>query len=557
MTSATIEFDVAVPMRDGTTLSADVYRPGGNGPWPVLVQRTPYGKGSTMTLVAALDALRALRRGYIVVQQDTRGRFQSDGQWLPWAFERTDGYDTVEWAASIPGSDGKVGMFGGSYTGNTQWAAAVTRPPHLVAIAPQITWSAPEDGIFYRGGALELGLNVWWSLLQSLGQFPKVATSTEDLFARFGTAIHDFDNLAATTYWELPSGASPAIARTGLPDIGTQRGLTDVDSIDEARVEGRYGDVAVPSLNVAGWFDVFSQGTIDNYLGARAAGLNSRLIVGPWDHGSAIGVTPGHVAGVNYGLRSIAPGADGTMTGVQLDWFDHYLAGKPDDGHESGVDIFVMGINQWRHEQEWPVERAVPTAFYFHSDGTLSTSEPSEDESLSEFDYDPSDPVPTTGGALVMAGSFPAGQLNQSVVEDREDVLVFTTAALTEAIEITGRVTASIFAATDGPSTDWVVRLCDVDEAGRSLNVVDGITRVHTESGRVDKTEIDLWSTSIVVAAGHRLRVQLTSSNFPRWDRNLNTGEPSQTATRIRVAHQTVHHDSTRPSRIVLPVVPD
>ena len=556
MSPATIEFDVPVPMRDGVVLRADIYRPAGEGPWPVLVQRTPYDKSSPMNTMM-LDVYKALLRGFIVVYQDTRGHFKSEGEWLPWAYERTDGYDTVEWAATIPGSNGKVGMVGASYTGHTQWAAAVTNPPHLAAIAPQVTWSTPEDGIFYRGGALEYGLNLWWSLVQSMAQYPKVATSTDDLLAKLGTTMQDYDRLSETTYWELPSGAAPSLARTGQPDIGTERGLRDPESIDEARVAGRYGDVVVPSLNTTGWFDVFLQGALDNYVGAREAGLTSRLIVGPWEHTSGGTLTPGHVAGVNYGLASLAPGSDGTMTGVQLDWFDHFLAGKPADAaHESGVDYFVLGINEWRHADQWPLPQALATAFYLHPDGTLSTTPPTDAESTSTYTYDPADPVPTTGGTLVMAASFPAGQLDQTAVEARDDVLVYTSEPLTEDLEITGRVAASIFASTDGPSTDWVVRLCDVDEHGRSLNITDGITRAATESGRIDENEIDLWSTSIVIRAGHRLRVHVTSSNFPRWDRNLNTGEDPTTATTIRIAHQTIHHDTTRPSRIILPVIP-
>ncbi|WP_256979041.1 CocE/NonD family hydrolase [Rhodococcus sp. 06-462-5] len=548
---------MSVPMRDGVVLRADIYRPAGDGPWPVLLQRTPYDKQMPLLVSSLLDTLKAVQRGYIVIHQDTRGRYKSDGEWLPWAFERTDGYDTVEWAATIPGSNGRVGMFGASYTGNTQWAAAVANPPHLAVIAPQLTWSEPTDGIFYRGGALEIGLNLYWSLAQSLSHYPKSSTSVDDLLAKVGTTIYDLDHLADETYWELPSGASPALARTGLPDIGTQRGLRDEASIDEARVAGRHGDVTVPSLNVSGWFDVFQQGSLDNFVDARQQGLTSRLIVGPWAHTSHLSTVPGHLGDVYYGLGSLPPSPDGTMTGIELDWFDHFLADKPADvAHESGVDIFVMGINEWRHEETWPLDRARATAFYLHPDGGLSVSAPTVLESASTYTYDPADPVTTTGGPLVMAGSYPAGAFDQAKVEARDDVLVYTSEPLTEDLEITGRVAASIFASTDGPSTDWVVRLCDVDEDGRSLNIVDGITRVTTENGRVNEHEIDLWSTSIVIRTGHRLRVQVTSSNFPRWDRNLNTGEDPTTGTTTRVAHQIVHHDTTRPSRLILPVIP-
>ncbi|WP_067901955.1 CocE/NonD family hydrolase [Nocardia vaccinii] len=556
MSSGTMEFDVPVTMRDGVVLRADVFRPAGEGPWPVALTRSPYNKRTPSIAGALIDVMRAVQRGYIVVLQDVRGRFESDGEWLPWAHERTDGYDTVEWAASIPGSNGQVVMFGGSYLGHTQWAAAVTRPPHLAAIVPQTTWSEPTDGIFYRGGALEFGLSVWWALAQALGQFPKSATSMEELYAKLTATIDDLDHAVERTLWELPSGAMPAIARTGQPDIGTERGLRDPDSIDEARVAGRYGEVGVPSLNVAGWFDVFLQGSLDNYVGAVREGLPSRLIIGPWEHQSANTTTPGHVGTVNYGLASLAPGSDGTMVGVQLDWYDEVLGRSTDLPPTSGVDLFVMGINQWRHEDEWPLSRAVPTEFYLHDGGGLSTTAPEATDAASEYTYDPADPVLTTGGSLIMSASFPPGQLDQRDVESRDDVLVFTSEPLTADLEITGRVTATIFAATDGPSTDWVARLCEVDANGRSVNVVDGITRVATTPGQVDEYEIDLWSTSIVIRTGHRLRVQITSSNFPRWDRNLNTGEDPTVATTLRVARQRIVHDADHPSRITLPVIP-
>jgi len=378
------------------------------------------------------------------------------------------------------------------------------------------------------------------------------------LLAKLGVSVDDFDRIAEAAYWELPSGASPPVARTGLPDTGLERGLRDPATIAEARVAGRHAEVLVPSLNIAGWYDAFQQGTIDNYIAAREQGLTARLIVGPWEHRSGASVTPGLLGEANYGLGSIAlPSADGTMTGVQLDWFDHFLADRPADvNHQSGVDIFVMGINQWRHEDHWPLARARSAEFYLHPGGQLSVSAPTDEQATSTYVYDPADPVPTTGGAMIIAGSFPAGPRDQQAVEARDDVLVFSTDPLTEDMEITGRIGATLFAATDGPSTDWVVRLCEVDEHGRSLNIVDGITRVRTESGRIDRIDVDLWSTSIVIKSGHRLRIHVTSSNFPRWDRNLNTGEDPITATEQRIAKQMIYHDATRPSRITLPIIP-
>lgn len=558
MNEAAIQFDVPVTMRDGVVLRADVYRPAGDGPWPVLLQRTPYLKGSPANL-NLLDTMIAVRRGYIVVQQDVRGRFASDGTWKPWVHEHADGYDTVAWAARLPGSNGTVGMFGASYTGNTQWSAASGRPPALRAIAPMVTWCDPSDGLHQRGGALELGLNTWWALQVALGQIPKAAANLEEMQTRMYGAMSDYDRLATETYWELPAGAHPPLARLAQPDLGLEEQLREPGADTPARVRGRHGEVTVPALNIGGWYDVFQQGTIDNYLAAKEAGLTTRLVMGPWTHTNFGGGFSWQIGDVNFGLSAFGPpSADGTMTTMLLDWYDRHLAASPSgsEASDEGVDLFVMGINQWRHEETWPLERARDTSFYLHAGGALSTEPPTDDESSTTFVYDPADPVPTTGGAMVMAFDHPAGPFDQRDVESRDDVVTFTTEPLAEDTEITGRVSATLFAATDGPSTDWVVRLCDVHPDGTSLNVVDGIRRVTTEPGRVDEVTVDLWSTSIVIRAGHRIRVQVTSSNFPRWDRNLNTGEPVTEGTTWRVAQQEIVHAAGRLSHVVLPLVP-
>jgi uncharacterized protein len=268
-----IDFDVPVPMRDGTVLRADVYRPAGPGPWPVLVQRIPYGKRLSVADLP-LDTLLAVSHGYIVAHQDTRGRFASDGEWSPWTYEQSDGHDTVQWAAHLPGSSGAVGMFGVSYTGNTSWTAA---------IAAQNTWSEPYDGLFMRGGALELGLNAWWTLTTGLGDLPKRLASAE-LLKAMGSLIADYDGLRDRTYWELPAGRLPLIDRYGGPDIGTQRALGDPDSSGFARVAGRHDAVTAPSLNVTGWYDVFLQGALDNHVAMAERGVPTKLFVGPWSH---------------------------------------------------------------------------------------------------------------------------------------------------------------------------------------------------------------------------------------------------------------------------------
>lgn len=552
MADMEIEFDVAAKMRDGTVLNADVYRPGGEGPWPVLLHRSPYGRRGNIQVL--LDPFEAVSRGYIVVHQDTRGRFSSDGEWLPFTYEIEDGYDTVKWAATLPGSSGVVGMFGGSYTGNTQWAAAVAAPPELRAIIPHITWSDPSDGLHFRGGAVELGLNGIWALTVGPGEIAKRhADDPAAAGAALAAVIADYDGLARHGYWELPAGALPAHTRHNLTDVGVARALADPANADGATITGKHTAVQAAVLNVGGWFDVFQQGTLDNFTAMTELGKPARLLVGPWTHGSLL---LGGLAGeVNFGLGSSYPviGFDQ----IQLDWYDRWLKDADNGGGaEAPVRIFVMGINQWRDEHEWPLARAVDTPWHLGADGTLTSTPPATDETPDSYLYDPADPVLTRGGTLVMSGEYPPGPFDQRVVEERADVLTYTSAPLTEDLEVTGRIRMRLHAATDGPSTDWVVRLCDVDTDGVSRNLCDGILRTHGAPGEPGDHDIDLWSTSNVFLAGHRIRVQVTSSNFPRWDRNLNTGEASQHAVDIRTARQTIFHDADRASRIILPVIP-
>jgi putative CocE/NonD family hydrolase len=550
-----IELDVPAAMRDGTVLRANVFRPVGEGPFPVLLMRHPYDKNGLET--GWLNFKTLVRAGYIVVAQDSRGRYASDGEWLPWKFEREDGYDTVEWAASLPGSNGKVGMFGGSYVGSTQWSAAIAGAPHLSAIAPATTWADPDNGLMFRGGVIELGLNSWWGLVTSLGQIPKSGLELDDMINRLTTVIGGHDKLATTTYWQLPAGAQPSLKASGQPDIGVTRALADPTTLEESRVSNRYDDINVPSLGFAGWYDPFLQGDLDNYVGQRALGRTARLVIGPWHHTSV--ETPllgGQVGEVNFGLSALLPGGQ-TTSDIHREWFDHWLKEMPATAaHDSGVLLFVMGTNEWRAEEEWPLARTTETALHLNQDSTLTWEAPEIDQRYSRYAYDPTDPVITRGGNIIMASDFRPGPFDQRDTEVRDDVLLFTTEPLVEDIEITGRVRATLFASTDCPSTDWIVRLCEVDVRGVSRNIVDGITRIHTEPGRIHEVDVDLWSTSIVIRAGHRLRIQITSSNFPRWARNLNTGESDTEGTTTRVAQQRIHHDRSHPSRIILPIVP-
>jgi putative CocE/NonD family hydrolase len=555
MSTTTVDLDVLVPMRDGTRLRANVFRPAGGGRHPVLLSRLPYGKDLPLANLV-LDPVQATRRGYAVVVQDTRGRFLSEGDFDPYRTEDVDGYDTVEWTAAQPWSDGSVGMYGASYFGQTQWAAAKLQPPSLKAIAPNITWSEPVDGTLSRGGALEFGLAVSWGLLMALNHLMRKHAADRAAMGRsIQELIADYDRLAATSYWELPVRDFAPLSRHEAPN----RINLSLDAIaDPALAEHmrvRHELVKVPSYNAGGWYDIFLQGTIDNFNAMRRLGVPSKLLIGPWSHGA----NANPVGEVNFGFGAQAAFVDLRMDyqTMQLRWFDHWLKGV-DTGilAEPPVKIFVMGINRWRDEQEFPLARAVEERAFLHQGGHLDRTAPSSAEKPDEFDYDPAHPVPTRGGALLLTPEFRSGPHDQRPIEERPDVLVYSSEPLGRDVEVTGPVKVTLFASSSAPSTDFVARLCDVDPDGRSINLTDGIRRVNSTPGTPAEHVIDLWATSNVFLAGHRMRIQVTSSSFPRWDRNLNTGQPAGTGTAMAVAHQTILHDPEHPSHMTFYVVP-
>jgi putative CocE/NonD family hydrolase len=557
MTDMTVEFDVPATMRDGVVLRADVYRPSAGGPWPVLLTRLPYGK-NTPKFIAMLDPIGAARRGFLVVIQDTRGRFASEGDWDPFTFESEDGYDTVRWAAALPHSNGAVGMFGTSYFAYTQWMAALAKPPELRAISPRMVWSDPNDGLFARGGAYELGQGVSWSLEQGFNLLARRhAGNPAALDPAVARLVTDVDNLAHATYWELPSGQQPVFDRHSFPEPGFRRSRREPRWRQVSTIAGRQAEVELPTLHTGAWYDIFCQGTLDNFTASRAAGRPATLIMGPWSHSN----TTSQVGDINFGTGAAMDvmGARGRFADLELDWLSQWLtpelAKQAPSSPLPPVLLFVMGTNHWRAEQEWPLPRAVDTSLYLRAGGHLTREAPSASEAPDLFTYDPGDPVPTVGGALSMSSEFLPGPRDQASTEARADVLTYTTEPLGEDLEVTGRIVAHLAVATDAPSTDWVVRLCDVDAQGVSRNVVDGIVRTTVPPGEFTGQTVDLWSTSYVFLAGHRIRVQVTSSNFPRWDRNLNT-DLSDVGLRSRPAHQQVAHDAERQSRIVLPTIP-
>ncbi|WP_320669476.1 CocE/NonD family hydrolase [Patulibacter defluvii] len=550
-----VAFDVAARMRDGVTLRADVYRPAAAGRWPTLLTRTPYDKRRPRAS-ATIDPVAAARAGFLVVVQDVRGRFASAGAWEPLRHEREDGFDAVEWAARLPGSNGRVGMYGGSYCGSTQWQASLARPPSLRAIAPLLTWCDPLDGLVARGGARELGLNAWWGLETHLAQLarPPLPSAARQR-RRVAAVLDEIDRLATDGVRELPVEGLGPLRRHGARDLGATRRDAEPEVEVRGRVAGAHRQVAVPVLNVGGWHDLFLQGTLDNHVATIATGGRSRLVVGPWGHGDCdLGATVGDLS---FGVRGNGLGTpahpEGDLDDLQLAWFRRHLdpAARTGDDDRPPVRIFTTGRNAWRDEPAWPLPRARVRRWFLAPGGGLAPTPPTGPAAASGFVHDPADPVATVGGAIMIGGGYRRGPLDQARVEARDDVLVFSSAPLTGELEVTGRVRVVLHAESSAPTTDWVARLCDVHPDGRSYGVCDGVVRLLAGADRLRSVGIDLWSASHAFLRGHRLRLQVASSSFPRWDRNLGAGD----GPRGVAARQLVHHDGERRSWVELPVV--
>ena len=569
------QFNIPVPMRDGITLYADLYRPAGDTPLPTLLQRTPYDKSQSRT--GSLDALRAASHGYAVVIQDTRGRYASEGEFYPFLNEPDDGYDTVQWCAAQPWSSGKIGMFGRSYVGATQWLCAITNPPALAAIAPGITASDYYEGWTYQGGAFALGFALSWTLRQ-------LTMANLDAISRRHNVPPDTRQMLRDAFnrLDLTFQHQPIIDLPHLQDplagyyYDWIRHSTSDDYWRRWRIEDHYSSLTVPALHIGGWHDIFLLGTLRNYAGMRNTAANpvaragQRLIVGPWHHGP-FGETSGDYF---FGLESSGAALD--TDGLQLRWFDHWLKGEPNGvDADPPVRIFVMGRNQWRDESQWPPARAQFTDYYLHSaghantaagDGTLSTIAP-QDEPTDCYLYAPRHPVPTRGGPLCCGPSFvPGGAYDQQDIETRPDILCYTTPPLDADLEVTGPVTLTLYAATTAADTDFTAKLVDVSPCGSARNLTDGIIRARYRQGTdaphpitphtIHEYAIDLVATSNVFQAGHRIRLEISSSNFPRFDRNFNTAADPWAATDSIPALQTIHHTAAHPSRLHLPIIP-
>jgi uncharacterized protein len=581
-----VDYDVPASMRDGVTLRANIFRPAGEGRWPVLLTRLPYGKDFPLGS-SIMDPAQVARRGYVVVVQDTRGRMTSEGEWVPFVHEPEDGVDTVAWAAQLPYSDGQVGMYGASYFGFTQWSAAIHQPAALKVMVPFQTWNDPFNGMLFRGGAQELGSAGSWQLQMALDVLlRRHQGNPQALGGAIYQLVREIDALGTTGYASLPLREFAPLKQQDIApaffenyDHPLER---DFELVSPLHILGHHHKVTVPSLNIGGWYDIFLQDTITNFKLMREEGSTpearqSKLLIGPWTHGGLMNP----VGELNFGFGASAAMIDLKIdfVSLQVRWFDHWLKGI-DTGmlNEAPIKLFVMGANSWRDEYEWPLARAVETRYYLHSggqanslsgDGTLSSNAPEITEiSSDQYVYDPANPVPTRGGALLMTPEYRPGPYDQHPIEERADVLVYCSDILLADVEVTGPIKVHLWATSSAPDTDFVARLVDVHPDGYAQNLTDGIIRARyrnfaqgeapslIEPGQAYEYEIDLWSTSNLFKAGHRVRLDVTSSSFPRWDRNPNTGHAFGADAELALAQQTILHDSEHPSYVVLPIVP-
>lgn len=506
-----------VAMRDGIKLATDVYLPEGKGPWPVILMRTPYNK----TAMGAQNK-QWTSSGYTFVVQDCRGKFKSEGKYLPFMGDHNDGYDTVEWAAKQSWANGKVGMIGASAMGITANQASILAPPHLVAMYVMVAPASAYQHAIYTGGVFRKEMNEQWLKGQNA-----------------------LDVLAVTFQHYKDDGYL---------------------HIREGRLH--WENVQVPVYNWGGWYDIFGQGNIDNFVGLQNHGGgmalgNQKLVMGPWAHGQLDEVKYPANSGADL-MRSMQNQAE------PLRWFDFWMKGASNGiMDEPPVKYYVMGDvtdpkapgNEWRTATSWPVPAKI-TSYFLQPSGRLSDQIVVEAKSSDAYQYDPKNPVPTIGGALLFGKK---GPLDQRPIGERKDVLKFMTAPLETPLEVTGKVMVELWAESDCPDTDWMAKLVDVYPDGAERLVLDSALRarfregfdkeVFMKKGEVYKFKIDLWSTSLIFNKGHRIAVHISSSNDPKFDPNPNTGKPMRADNETRVATNTIHHSRAYPSRILLPVV--
>ncbi len=547
-TEFSFEKNVMIPMRDGVKLAVNIFLPKGEGPFPTLLIRSPYGKYDEKFNLGQTYA----KDGYAVVVQDCRGKGDSEGIWDPFRYDIEDGLDTQEWVGSQSWCNGKIGTWGGSYVGWTQWASAPSASPYLKALIPVVPFTNAYE-VMYSGGAYQLALSMGWGTLVSGKPIDAQKIKWEEAFLKL--PLQSWDEQFGQEIFYLRDW----IKHSTYDEYWKQRSVGD-----------RYAEVTVPILNIGGWYDIFSKATLEQIARVRKESTRQEIrrnqfcIIGPWGHG----VNQKKVGEIDFGDE-----AKIDSDKIQHQWYEYWLKGK-----NTGVEdwapfkLFIMGINQWRNEQEWPLARTVFTNYYLHSQGKANTKDGNGSldmkmpgkEAVDTYVYDPENPVPSHGGNNLVGAT--AGPYDQQKIEERDDVLVFTSEELKEPLEVTGPVKLMLYAASSATDTDFTGKLMDVYPDGRAYNLCEGIIRARyrepskdlslIEAGKVYRYEIDLWVTGNVFLPGHRIRLEVSSSNFPRFDRNPNSGKPFGTDTEVFKATQSIFHDEIYPSHLVLPVIP-
>lgn len=573
-----LESDVQVPMRDGVRLATDIWIPRAQ-PAPVLLVRLPYGKSALPGILShALmpNVLELAGHGYAVAWQDCRGTFASGGEFSPIVNEADDGLDTIAWLRDQRWCDGNVGTYGGSYLGFTQWTVSTRSPAGLRAQAPSITspdfYAAPW---YSEGGALSWHTLWSWSALMALRSVERAVAAGSG----------DPETLARLTALVANPTANLALPPAGQPLLAKEAPWLADYVVHPARDEywqgisadGHLDGVTVPTLHVGGWFDIFASQTARTFTRMKAEGgsfdarQNQRLVIGPWDHLSQTGVYHDR----QFGL--MADAAASGITRAHVQFFDRWVRGQRAALEGTApVRIFVMGIDQWRDESDWPLPGTSYTDYFLDGagqanssdgDGILRTSPP-ESEARDSYLYDPARPVPSAGGRVMAPAALNAvGPVDQRAVEERPDVLCYTTAVLDEPVEVTGHLSLVLHVSSSAVDTDFTAKLVDVHPDGRALYLTDGILRArYRESlerpeplapGEWYEITIDLGVTANVFLPGHRIRLEVSSSNFPRFDRNTNTGGyiAGESAADAVPATNEVRHGPACPSRLVLPVI--
>ncbi len=551
----TKEMNVMVPMRDGTRLATDIYRPARPGKYPAILSRIPYGTDDS-EYYGYIGKYFA-RNGYVMLTQDCRGIENSEGTWYPLIFEIPDGRDTVEWIKRQSWYDGNLGMIGASYFGYTQWETALDNPD-VTCMVPLFTSPNMFDMVI-NGGALEYIMVEGW-LAGMEAQVGEKEWDPDFESGYFNAPMREAGPIDMGAIRKNPAEYSP-MALLEHPGDVQNKAPGDFDTY--------YETVSAPALLIGGWFDQFLQPQLDDFIAIRKEGKGnarkSRLIVGPWTHGvPRSDMEKNNYAGIKMFLHE------------SLEWYERWLKGVQNGiEDEAPVKIFVMGENVWRDEQEWPLKRTEYTNYYLHSggdaalgrkgSGMLSISAPQEEEPADKYKYDPKNPRPTKGGTFQPFTGIPAGSFDQSEFLDREDTLIFMTPELKEGVEVTGPISVTLYASSSAKDTDFTAMLMDVHPDGKAMYIQDGCVRARYRNGyeegmplkpgKVYEFTIDLWSTSNYFKPGHRIAVEISSSNYPQFNRNTNGGGQGG-IDNIVVAEQTVYHSREYPSHITLPVIP-